>query len=180
MYHFPNQPLFHQNGYQNQCSLFDHGVHEPVAVAHPHPYIPSSHYDTALNEISTEGTAPRQPQHQPPPDETVNTKKKVTNKTSVDTSSFSIEERLVAAVWVHERKRTRSSMSQVSFTMIFYHFDQKDQYSLILVCWQIKQEFRQRFGREPPAKNTLLVWERKLFSTGSVCDAPRPGRPVNR
>ncbi|XP_053616633.1 uncharacterized protein LOC128678828 [Plodia interpunctella] len=74
----------------------------------------------------------------------------------VDTSAFSVEERLVAAVWVHERKRSKTSMGQ------------------------IKKDFLQRFSREPPAKNTLLVWERKLFSSGSVYDAPRPGRPINR
>lgn len=49
-----------------------------------------------------------------------------------------------------------------------------------VLYFQIKKDFLQRFSREPPAKNTLLVWERKLFSSGSVYDAPRPGRPINR
>lgn len=39
--------------------------------------------------------------------------KEENNGDGVDTSNFTIEERLVAAVWVHERKLERISMSQV-------------------------------------------------------------------
>ncbi|XP_061716767.1 uncharacterized protein LOC133524679 isoform X3 [Cydia pomonella] len=77
-------------------------------------------------------------------------------KKKLDTSGFSIEERLVAAAWVHERYHTRTSMGQ------------------------IKQQFELRFGRPAPAKNTLVVWERKLFASGSIHDAPRAGRPAKR
>lgn len=34
-------------------------------------------------------------------------------KGDVDTSNFSIEERLVSAVWVHERKFDKTSIAQV-------------------------------------------------------------------
>ncbi|XP_063384551.1 uncharacterized protein LOC134670665 [Cydia fagiglandana] len=77
-------------------------------------------------------------------------------KKKLDTSGFSIEERIVAAAWVHERYHTRTSMGQ------------------------IKQQFELRFGRPAPAKNTLVVWERKLFASGSIHDAPRAGRPAKR
>ena len=40
-------------------------------------------------------------------------KNKDCNGDGVDTSNFTIEERLVAAVWVHERKFEKMSMSQV-------------------------------------------------------------------
>ncbi|KAJ8720480.1 hypothetical protein PYW08_005945 [Mythimna loreyi] len=147
MYQFQNHEIYHPNPYQHHCQIFaDHSKNPPLSVPQnnyfeviPAPrHVVSSHPHVveALSASSTQTLA-------------VDKKKLVTNKSSVDTSTFSIEERLVTAVWVHERKHTKNSMSQ-------------------------------RFGRDPPAKNTLLAWERKLFSTGSVHDAPRPGRPVNR
>ncbi|KAJ0172841.1 hypothetical protein K1T71_011980 [Dendrolimus kikuchii] len=145
MYHIPNQPLYHHNAYQ-ECSLYcELKTHVPTAAEHNH--------FTTQHSVQANFTKPCESQV---PSTPVKNSKKIVKSSNVDTSNFSIEERLVAAVWVHERKRTKSSINQ------------------------IKNEFRQRFGRDPPAKNTLLVWERKLFSTGSVHDAPRSGRPVNR
>ncbi|XP_077297293.1 uncharacterized protein LOC143919008 [Arctopsyche grandis] len=82
--------------------------------------------------------------------------KEESNGDGVDTSNFTIEERLVAAVWVHERKLERISMSQ------------------------IKVNFRIRFSKPPPTKNTLYFWEKKIFATGKVADVKRSGRPCKR
>ena len=54
-----------------------------------------------------------------------------------DTSSYSIEERLVASVWVHERKHTGQTMSQVIAA------------------------FREWFNKAPPRRATLLHWEKR-------------------
>lgn len=153
MYHFPNHQLYHQNSYQQQCPIFiDHNKQTTVIPGTGTQFEVIQHNLGSIQPELTETLLDTQT----PTSGSDKKKKVIVNKSSVDTSTFSIEERLVAAVWVHERKNAKSSMSQ------------------------IKHDFRQRFGREPPAKNTLLVWERKLFSTGSVHDAPRPGRPVNR
>jgi hypothetical protein len=50
-----------------------------------------------------------------------------------DTSSYSIEERLVASVWVHERQHTEQTMSQVMAA------------------------FRERFNKAPSRRATLTV-----------------------
>jgi hypothetical protein len=55
-----------------------------------------------------------------------------------DTSSYSIEERLVANVWVHERQHTGQTMSQVMAA------------------------FRERFNKAPPRTATLLDWEKRV------------------
>jgi hypothetical protein len=52
-----------------------------------------------------------------------------------DTSSYSIEERLVASVWVHEKQHMEQTMSQVMAA------------------------FRERFNKAPPRRATLLGWE---------------------
>ncbi|CAB3225597.1 unnamed protein product [Arctia plantaginis] len=150
MYHFPTHQFYNQNAYQQQCPMYvDNNKHASIPVV---AQISCETVQHNLTEIQPEVNEP-QATHT-----TTNCLKKKANanKGRVDTSNFTIEERLVAAVWVHERKNTKSSMSQ------------------------IKRDFRERFDREPPAKNTLVVWERKLFSTGSVHDAPRAGRPINR
>ena len=54
-----------------------------------------------------------------------------------DTSSYSIEERLVASVWVHDRQHTGQTMSQVMAA------------------------FRERFNKDPPRRATLLDWEKE-------------------
>ena len=63
-----------------------------------------------------------------------------------DTSSYSIVERLVASVWVHERQHTGRTMSQVIAA------------------------FRERFNKAPPRRATLLDWEKRAFALGSVKD----------
>ena len=73
-----------------------------------------------------------------------------------DTSDYTIEERLVAAVWVHERQINGKSMRNVM-----------DDF----VTW---------FAKSAPTKKTLLAWERKTFLTGSVRDASKSGRPSTR
>ena len=61
-----------------------------------------------------------------------------------DTSSYTIEEHLVASVWVHERQHTGQTMSQVTAA------------------------FRERFNKAPPRKATLRDWEKRAFALGSV------------
>ncbi|KAG7164162.1 hypothetical protein Hamer_G014295 [Homarus americanus] len=73
-----------------------------------------------------------------------------------DTSVFSIEERLVASVWVHERKRNGKTMAD------------------------IQTDFSERFGKDPPSIQTLTTWEKKVFESGSVLDKKRSGRPSSR
>ena len=72
-----------------------------------------------------------------------------------DTSDYTIEERLVAAVWVHERQINGKSMRNVM------------------------DDFVTRFAKSALTKKTL-AWERKTFLTGSVRDASRSGRPSTR
>ena len=69
-----------------------------------------------------------------------------------DLSPYSIEERLVASVWVHERTRMGNNMND------------------------IRRMFSNRFGKAAPTRVNLYLWERKAFRTGSVKDAPRSGR----
>ena len=69
-----------------------------------------------------------------------------------DTSSYSIEERLVASVWVHERQHMEQIMSQVMVA------------------------FLERFNKAPPRRATLLDWEKRAFALGSVKDRTRSGR----
>ena len=45
---------------------------------------------------------------------------------------------------------------------------------------QVQDDLQQRFGKELPAKQTLLKWERKLFQTGCEKNKPRSGRPQSR
>nr|XP_032808374.1 uncharacterized protein LOC116941401 [Petromyzon marinus] len=76
---------------------------------------------------------------------------------AVDTSAYSVEERLVASVWVHERRHTGDTLAG------------------------LRTRFVARFGREAaPTKASLLKWERKTFATGSVRDLPRCGRASTR
>jgi len=68
-----------------------------------------------------------------------------------DTSSYSIKERLVASVWVHERQHTGQTMSQV-----------------MAAFWE-------RFNKAPPRRATLLDWEKRAFTLGSVKTGRRVG-----
>ena len=69
-----------------------------------------------------------------------------------DTGSYSIEERLVASVWVHERQHTGQTMSQVMAL------------------------FGKWFNKAPPWRATLLDWEKWAFALRSIEDRPRSGR----
>ena len=73
-----------------------------------------------------------------------------------DTSSYSIEERLVASVWVYERQHTGQTMPQVMAA------------------------FRKRFNKAPTRRATLLDWGKRVFALGSVKDRPRIGRKTKR
>ena len=73
-----------------------------------------------------------------------------------DTSRYSIEERLVASVWVNERQHTGQTLSQEM------------------------NAFRERFNKAPPRRATLLVWDKGAFALGSVKDRPRSGRKTTR
>jgi hypothetical protein len=53
-----------------------------------------------------------------------------------DTSSYSIKERFVASVWVHERQHMGETMSQVMAA------------------------FQEWFNEAPPRRATLLDWEK--------------------
>jgi len=73
-----------------------------------------------------------------------------------DTSSYSIEERLVASVWVHERQHMGQTMSQVM------------------------AEFWERFNKAPPQRVTLLNWGKRVFTRGNVKDRPWSWRKTMR
>ena len=71
-----------------------------------------------------------------------------------DLSPFTIEQRLIANVWVHERAITGKSMAD------------------------IRKDFMIRFNViSAPTVHTLLNWKRKAFTSGSVLDSKRSGRP---
>ncbi|BFZ22973.1 hypothetical protein BsWGS_26012 [Bradybaena similaris] len=73
-----------------------------------------------------------------------------------DTSPYTIEERFIAAVWVHDRVLEKRSLTDVS------------------------AKFQERFKEAAPTKDILLAWEKKTFASGSVLGAPRSGRPASR
>ncbi|BFZ09546.1 hypothetical protein BsWGS_12585 [Bradybaena similaris] len=73
-----------------------------------------------------------------------------------DTSPYTIEERLIAAVWVHDRVLEKRTMTDVS------------------------AKFQERFKKSAPKKDILLAWEKKTLASGSVLDAPRSKRPAFR
>ena len=56
-----------------------------------------------------------------------------------DTSSYSLEERLLASVWTHDRVHSGKSMEDV------------------------RHDFTARFGKPAPPTRTILRWEHKLF-----------------
>lgn len=114
MYQFPNRPIV-QHGYQ-QCSFFGPSVTiaEPaVSSQRPEPDSVTSHapLDSQLKVNSS-------PDDGAPPNKGAGVRGAKTG--AVDTSSFSIEQRVVAAVWVHERHHTRTSMPQVGATLMIF------------------------------------------------------------
>jgi hypothetical protein len=58
---------------------------------------------------------------------------------ALDQSPYTIEQRLVTAVWLHERPYSGDTMEAV------------------------KVKFRDHFGVEPPRKATMLGWENSLL-----------------
>jgi len=42
----------------------------------------------------------------------------------------------------------------------------------------VKREFRTRFKKKPPAKNSIRSWYDKLQRTGCLCKGKSPGRPL--
>lgn len=73
-----------------------------------------------------------------------------------DQSPYTIEERLIAAVWMHDRVRDKKKIPEV------------------------QRMFQARFNKQAPTARILREWEKKVFETGSVLDAPRCGRPATR
>jgi hypothetical protein len=67
---------------------------------------------------------------------------------AVDQTPNTIEQRLVTAVWLHERPYSGDTMETV------------------------KVKFRDRFGVESPRKAIILGWGKRAFATGSVKDRP--------
>jgi len=62
----------------------------------------------------------------------------------------------VASVWVHERKHMGQTMSQVMAA------------------------FQEQLNKAPPRTATLLDWQKRAFTLGSVKDRPRSGRKTTR
>lgn len=75
---------------------------------------------------------------------------------AIDESKYTQEEKIVSAVWVHEKSRNGQQ-------------------------WvDIENNFRARFNASPPTRTTLMKWERRLFSEGSIEDREKSGRPISR
>lgn len=145
MYHFPNEQLYHHNPYQ-QClthvedtklqninnisetqyhqvltdnvgsnaqllkveTLIVQPTHSQVLLPRPEVIQNVKTKKTALKKLKRVAA---QRDESKKPDKNASPK--------VDTSTFSIEERLVSAVWVHERKYTSSTISEVSFISFY-------------------------------------------------------------
>lgn len=73
-----------------------------------------------------------------------------------DISKYSIEYRILASCWYHECDK---SIAQIR---------------------SMKLKLRERFEAEPPDTRVIAQWEEKLFSSGSILDKQRPGRPNQR
>lgn len=73
-----------------------------------------------------------------------------------DISDYTIEYRLLAAVWYYDSEQDRSAMINV------------------------RKKLRDRFGIDPPEHRVIKNWSSKLFETGSIMDKERSGRPNER
>lgn len=73
-----------------------------------------------------------------------------------ESSKYTDEQKIVAAVWVHEKSRNNQTWKDID------------------------RNFRARFSASPPTRSTLLSWEKKLFSQGNVEDKEKSGRPLSR
>lgn len=74
----------------------------------------------------------------------------------IEESKYTPEEKIVSAVWVHERSKNQQTWTD------------------------IENNFRVRFGSSPPSRTTFLKWERRLFSEGSIEEKEKTGRPISR
>ncbi|CAH1371286.1 hypothetical protein MTP99_012773 [Tenebrio molitor] len=75
---------------------------------------------------------------------------------SSDSSRYTHEQKIVAAVWVHEKEYNNQTWKDIN------------------------SNFLARFNAPPPNRTTFLSWERKLFSQGNVDDKEKCGRPLSR
>lgn len=73
-----------------------------------------------------------------------------------ESSRYTHEQKIVAAVWVHERDHNNQTWKDIN------------------------SNFLARFNTPPPNRTTFLSWERKLFSVGNVEDREKCGRPLSR
>ena len=73
-----------------------------------------------------------------------------------DESPYTLEFRILAAVWYFESDQSRHAMGQVRIRL------------------------RERYNIEAPEGRVIKGWTDKLFSTGSITDKQRPGRPTAR
>lgn len=60
---------------------------------------------------------------------------------------FTIEEKLITSVWVHDRSLSGKSMDE------------------------LRMNFEQRFGKNAPKHDQMIGWERSAFATGSVLES---------
>ncbi|PSN35328.1 hypothetical protein C0J52_17146 [Blattella germanica] len=70
-----------------------------------------------------------------------------------DTSKYTIKERIIISVWVHEKERSGETYEE------------------------IRENFFLRFNKAAPSEANLRKLEKKTFSTGSILDTKRSGRP---
>ena len=75
---------------------------------------------------------------------------------SSDNSQFTIEYRILAAAWLYESDGS------------------------IIAVRNVKSKLRDRYGIEPPDARYIKAWADKLFTSGSILDKPRSGRPNER
>ena len=73
-----------------------------------------------------------------------------------DQSGYTLEFRILSAVWYHESEKDIAGMRQ------------------------LKKRLRDRFDGEPPDIRVIRTWEEKLFESGTIMDKKRPGRPNER
>lgn len=70
-----------------------------------------------------------------------------------DSSEYTIEYRIQAACWWHDSKKDKGAMAEV------------------------RRKLQETFDAPPPRGKRVKMWEEKLFSTGSINDLDRSGRP---
>lgn len=73
-----------------------------------------------------------------------------------DKSEYTLEYRILAAVWYFECDKSIASVRLM------------------------KSKLRDRYDCDPPDTRYIKQWSAKLFSTGSILDSKRPGRPNER